>query len=490
MSNGRPSLCDGLVGEYSLGLHVGAILVVLFSSLLGTGLPILARFLPFLRTNSFFFVLCKTAATGVLLSVSAIHLINDAVNDFHEPCISAAFTNFYSGYALLFAFTSALLMHAVDLQLASITESWMRQRHENDQRVLRTQLANQDAPMELKCVGPSGKGDAGAIQPAAGAVGDADSRPTSLGAVGCSVGETLLSGRDGAFPSPPPQRSASQLTQIAHRTQSSHLHRRHISVNSSFANSRRELWSPTEEEPVVEDANSPSLPPPPPSASIQLDKNREHAEEQLRQSTVSRATEYLHDGHHPADDDLLLPSAVAHGHSHGVVLPPPNMPQLRRVIAAVCMEFGVSLHSIFVGLDVGLTTDHDLKPLLIAIVFHQLFEGVSLGARLVDAEFRTALEVTLAVVFAVSAPLGMAAATIAIAVRKDAMSGGGFVLMMAVLSSFCGGILLYLAFNLLFTDFATDLQAFGGPAHPCRRLAMFLALWAGFLIMAAVGKWL
>lgn len=48
----------------------------------------------------------------------------------------------------------------------------------------------------------------------------------------------------------------------------------------------------------------------------------------------------------------------------------------------------------------------------------------------------------------------MAAATIAASVKPDAMAGTGFVLMMAVLDSICAGILLYLAFNLLFIDFA------------------------------------
>lgn len=68
-----------------------------------------------------------------------------------------------------------------------------------------------------------------------------------------------------------------------------------------------------------------------------------------------------------------------------------DMNQLRRVIAAICMEFGVTLHSLFVGLDVGLTTDRSLKPLLIALVFHQMFEGMSMGSRLVDAKFHIAL---------------------------------------------------------------------------------------------------
>lgn len=67
------------------------------------------------------------------------------------------------------------------------------------------------------------------------------------------------------------------------------------------------------------------------------------------------------------------------------------MNSIRRVIAAVCMEFGVTLHSVFVGLAVGFTTNDELKPLLVALIFHQMFEGMAMGSRLVDAEFHKVL---------------------------------------------------------------------------------------------------
>ncbi|CCW65194.1 unnamed protein product [Phytomonas sp. EM1] len=169
------------------------------------------------------------------------------------------------------------------------------------------------------------------------------------------------------------------------------------------------------------------------------------------------------------------------------------MGQLRRIIAAVSMEFGVTLHSIFVGLDMGLTTDASLKPLLVALVFHQLFEGMALGSRLVDAKFSLILDLVLAVTFSVSAPLGMSISTIAVSIRKDAMAGGGFALMLGSLSSFCGGILLYLAFNLLFSDFASEMKAHcsdGMPRRTAKKVTMFVFLWLGMLTMAIIGKWL
>ncbi|CCW65195.1 unnamed protein product [Phytomonas sp. EM1] len=341
------SLCDGLEGEYSMGLHVAAIFIVSASSFLGTVTPLITKYIPFLRSNPFVFVIFKTAATGVLLSVSTIHLIAPAIEAIDEPCVPKGLHDFYEPYGFFLVALAALMMHAVDFKMNDIALKWMKK--------------------DQKSLAPEG--------------GEED----------------------------PPQRSYGTLT-------------------------KDEVQNRDAEE------DSPEC-----------------------------------------------------GHSHGGVLPPPSMGQLRRIIAAVSMEFGVTLHSIFVGLDMGLTTDASLKPLLVALVFHQLFEGMALGSRLVDARFSIVLDIIFSIVFSVSAPLGMSISTIAVSIRKDAMAGGGFALMLGSLSSFCGGILLYLAFNQLFSDFMIEIKAHcsdGMPMRTTKKVVMFVSLWSGMLTMAIIGKWL
>ncbi|CAD2213866.1 solute carrier family 39 (zinc transporter), member 1/2/3 [Angomonas deanei] len=190
---------------------------------------------------------------------------------------------------------------------------------------------------------------------------------------------------------------------------------------------------------------------------------------------------------HDSTDDC----EASHGHSHADIRPPMDMGQVKRVISAVCMEFGVTLHSVFVGLAVGLTTNKELKPLMVALFFHQLFEGMSLGSRLVDAKFADCLQVLLAVVFAVSAPVGIAIATIAVAASPDHMAGTAFVTTLAVLNSLCGGILLYLAFSLLLHDFVSDMNRYGnGEGKGClrRKCILYFALWFGMGLMALGGE--
>lgn len=386
------SLCYGLSSEdYSVGFHVGAIFVVLFSSIFGCALPMITKFIPFLRRNPFIFVAGKTAATGVLLSVSMIHLLDDAIENFEEPCIPESFSEFYPAYPFLFALSAALVMHMIDFELAEIAERWMKRKEA---------LTALESPLKV--------------------IDDGSASVTV----------------------PPP---------VSGEMQRGGPH--------------------ADDECVV----------------VAPSSKGDRSGEQSGESESNEPT----DGNHIRQPQTSEHLVTGCGHVHSAALPD-DMPRVRRIISAVCMEFGVTLHSVFVGMDVGLTTDSALKPLLIALVFHQLFEGMSLGSRLVDAKFKFSLEVALAVIFSFSAPVGMTASTIAVAVRKDAMKGGGFVMLMGTLSSFCGGILLYLAFNLLFVDFGTEMKMHCGEGKKHRRvkkIVMFSALWFGMLIMALIGKW-
>lgn len=56
------------------------------------------------------------------------------------------------------------------------------------------------------------------------------------------------------------------------------------------------------------------------------------------------------------------------------------------------LEFGVAAHSFVIGLALGTASGDEFLPLMIALVFHQLFEGIALGATVADAGFKTSCE--------------------------------------------------------------------------------------------------
>lgn len=72
------------------------------------------------------------------------------------------------------------------------------------------------------------------------------------------------------------------------------------------------------------------------------------------------------------------------GHNHGHSM---HSSHLQASIYA--LEFGVAAHSLVIGLALGVSSGEEVVPLVIALAFHQFFEGLALGSTLCDAGFRT-----------------------------------------------------------------------------------------------------
>lgn len=90
------------------------------------------------------------------------------------------------------------------------------------------------------------------------------------------------------------------------------------------------------------------------------------------------------------------------GHSHGVIFGDPN-----RTIGAYILEGALAAHSVIIGLSLGTASTADLYALLPALSFHQFFEGLAMGSRVVEAEvpMLTEVRLSLSVCFNTSALL-------------------------------------------------------------------------------------
>lgn len=166
---------------------------------------------------------------------------------------------------------------------------------------------------------------------------------------------------------------------------------------------------------------------------------------------------------------------------------------VKRTVQSSTMEFAFTVHSVFIGLVLGLSYPDQLTPLLIALAFHQFFEGVALGARLSEARMSTKRVVSFIVVFASSAPVGIVIGAGAFAaINAD---NGAYLVAQGVADSICAGLLLYIGFQLLLVDFPVDRAALtalfeGRKERVISTVAVFLALWFGAGIMALLGLWL
>jgi len=187
-----------------------------------------------------------------------------------------------------------------------------------------------------------------------------------------------------------------------------------------------------------------------------------------------------------------IPGRARHnsGHTHHVhsILLEPGM---EKRISAYMLEFSVAVHSVFIGLENGVVDESRLKGLLVALCFHQFFEGVALGARLADANLKSHIqEFFLAAIFSIAAPLGIVVGVVVTSTLNP--NGQTFLLIQGTFDGVCGGILLYIGFILLLKDFPEDMKRYcnDSPNKNLMRAGMFWALWTGAGLMAFIGKYL
>ncbi|KAG0039331.1 high-affinity Zn(2+) transporter zrt1 [Podila clonocystis] len=159
-----------------------------------------------------------------------------------------------------------------------------------------------------------------------------------------------------------------------------------------------------------------------------------------------------------------------------------------RMIGTFILEFGIALHSVIIGIALGTTVGTEFVSLLIALLFHQFFEGVALGGRIASLKFhRTSLSPwLLSAGFALSTPLGVA---LGIGIRQS-YDGASVtaLLVQGVFDSLSAGILLYTAMVQLMSTELNANKAFRESSTRSQTV-QFVALWCGAAAMAIVGKW-
>ncbi|KAI0021820.1 zinc-regulated transporter 2 [Xylariomycetidae sp. FL0641] len=120
------------------------------------------------------------------------------------------------------------------------------------------------------------------------------------------------------------------------------------------------------------------------------------------------------------------------------------------------LEGGILFHSVFVGMTVSITIE-GFVILLIAILFHQMFEGLGLGSRIAAVPYpKGSIRPWLLVfAFGTTAPIGQA---IGLATRNtyDPNSAFGLIIV-GVFNAISSGLLIYAALvDLLAEDFLSE----------------------------------
>ncbi|KJZ76997.1 hypothetical protein HIM_03318 [Hirsutella minnesotensis 3608] len=160
--------------------------------------------------------------------------------------------------------------------------------------------------------------------------------------------------------------------------------------------------------------------------------------------------------------------------------------QRRQLLQCVLLEAGILFHSVFIGIAVSVATGPAFVVFLVAISFHQSFEGLALGSRIAAIQFpRNSIRPWLMVLaYGVTTPVGQAIGLVVHRMYDPASMGG--LLVVGFMNAISAGLLLYAGLvQLLAEDFLTEksYKVLKGR----RRLHAYLAVIGGAMLMALVG---
>ncbi|KAI5210504.1 Zinc/iron permease [Aureobasidium subglaciale] len=187
-------------------------------------------------------------------------------------------------------------------------------------------------------------------------------------------------------------------------------------------------------------------------------------------------------------------SSKSHGHGSEPSLertgsPSDQQQQQKMLLQCLLLEAGILFHSIFIGMAVSVATGTSFIVLLVAISFHQTFEGLALGSRIAAITIfpkRSPRPWLMALAYGTTTPLGQG---IGLLVHNlyDPFSQTG-LLMVGIMNAISSGLLLFAGLvELLAEDFLSDesYEVLRGR----KRLQACGAVVAGSLLMALVGAW-
>ncbi|CZT40245.1 related to low affininty zinc transporter [Rhynchosporium secalis] len=160
----------------------------------------------------------------------------------------------------------------------------------------------------------------------------------------------------------------------------------------------------------------------------------------------------------------------------------------RQILQCLMLEAGILFHSIFIGMAVSVATGPPFVVFLVAIAFHQSFEGVALGSRIAAIDFpkHSPRPWLMVLAYGTTTPIGQA---IGLVVHNlyDPHSAAG-LLMVGFMNAISSGLLLFAGLvQLLAEDFLSDKSY--GILKGRRRWEAFSAVIAGATLMALVGAW-
>ncbi|XP_074316017.1 zinc transporter 6, chloroplastic [Silene latifolia] len=159
----------------------------------------------------------------------------------------------------------------------------------------------------------------------------------------------------------------------------------------------------------------------------------------------------------------------------------------QRMVSQV-LEIGIIFHSVIIGVTMGMSQNVcTIRPLVAALSFHQIFEGMGLGGCIAQAGFSFKTTAYMCFMFSVTTPVGIVLGMLVFSVTGYDDSSANALILEGLLGSLSSGILIYMALvDLISADFFHNKMI---SSEPTLKKGCFVALVLGSTSMSILALW-
>ena len=431
MSSNNNTIPDSVISSpetVSQGFHIGGIFIILVAGFLGVFAPPLLVHRKWLSIKSTKFIIGKAFSAGIILGVGFVHMLPDAQNQLASSMPEYPYSGLFAGLA---AAVSLLIEQMALTLIKNMMTKDNHNNHHNHNHNHKAAEEDNEIPKENKIEMVHLHSDA--KEPSKNDIPTTGVRP-------------ILEHEDSSPGLP----------------NTLNCNKDHCD-DQECGPPKVELGKPCDcDHPVYK------------SDQDYIDKHKEGNHNGIM-NILPHNHEHEHEHGHGEE-----------GHTHGVMGLYTDEELFKRVNSftiAHVLEIGVAFHSIIIG--IALSVERDLAKfdaLLIAICFHQFFEGLALGSSIQGAKITSFMHVgIMTAIFSLSTPAGQAIGLGVASLYDDASATAQET--QGIFDSISGGILLYMALvDLIGEDFKKSYKG-------CLQMWMVLAVFLGFGFMCVLAIW-
>lgn len=165
-----------------------------------------------------------------------------------------------------------------------------------------------------------------------------------------------------------------------------------------------------------------------------------------------------------------------------------EMVKMKQRMVSQVLEIGIIFHSVIIGVTMGMSQNQcTIKPLVAALAFHQIFEGMGLGGCIAQAGFKFGTTAYMCFMFAVTTPMGILLGMILFSITGYDDSNPNALILEGLLGSLSSGILIYMGLvDLIALDFFHNKLM---SSETWLKKSSFLALVLGSTSMSILALW-